>query len=349
MRRLAALLLALLAPAGSWAKDGGNGSHGGGAFICSDPGRNELVDLWEARVPGLVVPQGLPFASPLAGSPADPFEEELVREHLADLARMVPAEMRSTLAEAYSLVRSRRRPRTIHDFFHDQITDRFSKLRKPGCELVAAARYSDAQELLVYDAPVVMALPRRDRAALWVHETVYKALRMIEKADESTSTRRIVGVLFSTLPRREARGLIRSAIKDARLAAERWGFFGAAPGRIYTTGYYWQGTEYMDWSVVGDPDDALGCRSMKFELESRRDHDPTRRWTLSLGERVRRDPPRYGRRDSPYPAMTVSVRALEDVATCHYWVIVRDWRGEVSVLGDIDLANPESRTDIFYR
>lgn len=78
-------------------------------------------------------------------------------------------------------------------------SDAFPKLKQKGCEYEQLATYytNNDENFLLIDSEIYDAISKTDRAALWMHEVLYKMNREFNNATDSLKTRELVGHLVS--------------------------------------------------------------------------------------------------------------------------------------------------------
>jgi hypothetical protein len=201
---LIAVALLGLTAGSALAGEGGSGvGNGGAAWTCrgNGPGRPliwvELLDLSEARREfNLTIARDTPFD-----------REDWIRMVERKLAQASPDwaaafhERLQQTRDAFTLVKA-------SEFLS---TGDFYDRTRPGPETCPGgtvpaepeqlANFTHQGHLIVNDALwSSSALSEADRAALYVHEAVYKLLRETENASNSVKSREIVGYLFSNAP-----------------------------------------------------------------------------------------------------------------------------------------------------
>jgi hypothetical protein len=190
----------ILTTGAAYAKGVREAGNGGGALICAKPEDNELLDLWEASLPGFLTKNGLSILRS-----AEPVEVQ-VQAALKKLSlfwfdvRTLQATYLSILADKTSTKPGQVMPPP---------GDAYNEFEKEGCSLRGVAKYMDEQNILWFDPRLVSSLPSTDQAALWVHEVAYKLLRKQTGASDSREARKIVGYLFAdlqSLPKRHVIG-----------------------------------------------------------------------------------------------------------------------------------------------
>jgi hypothetical protein len=65
-----------------------------------------------------------------------------------------------------------------------------------GCSLIGVARWNDETNSVMIDASVLKKMSARNQAALWVHESVYKVLRVFLAETDSVRARSLVRMSF---------------------------------------------------------------------------------------------------------------------------------------------------------
>jgi hypothetical protein len=196
---LAPAALAVLAGVPSTALAGGTESHGGGGFVCKDAAGKisvELLDLWEA--------QHLPLRDDaqdpgrkLTIPHSDDATEEQIGRAFAKLAR-IDSVLHGQVTAAYKhYMGGHLQPIADPDVELARPSDVNQDHGKRGCELKGVASYDDDADILSIDPVLEQAMSRTDRAALYVHEAVYKAFRTQGRVSNSILARQLTAYLFA--------------------------------------------------------------------------------------------------------------------------------------------------------
>jgi hypothetical protein len=351
MMRHLLIWLFVIASFPALAKEGGNGSHGGGAFLCQDPARNELLDLWEGTARGLFpdFPKGLTYKRMKPRSPEDRmlYVRRQIQLRLG-LFRQVQPELGLRAEEAYAILAANRIDRLPSDPPLPPIRDAFTEYLKPGCVLTPAAIYSDELSKLLLDVEVAAQLPAMDLAALWVHEAIYKVLRDAKLATDSRTSRQIVAILFAAdLDQLERSLTIRDRIGQTAPEARPPLLTLASRSTIEiqpdSGGGRWFGV-----SVVGWPTNAPACDQVRWEIfldderifkgnqgvETRINIDQTGglgvRRTLEVGCAVRFDWAYFQEKKQwPERGLYTFDECLPGYKACGFDVVIRDDRGHL--------------------
>lgn len=178
---LAAILCAASAFAGSAT------SGGGGAIVCRDSSGKiqsaRLLDLWEGEWDG--------FSIPKSGKSV----EEQVQNALARLEQFNPKLAEDVREELASVEKNMRvLPKGV---VLPSISDAYNELSSKDCNLETLAHYNDTKELLYVSFEIHSAISKTDRAALMMHEAVYRSFRKAAKESDSRRVRAITARLFS--------------------------------------------------------------------------------------------------------------------------------------------------------
>jgi hypothetical protein len=162
--------------------------------LCDDDARSvELLDLWEAEaVDGLAITRG-----------STPILEQV--DHAIAVFRA--AGMKQLTAEAgpaahalYESVVVRAEGRLPAGIAIAPPSDALNRYLPRGCSLVGIALYNDKFSTLDVDGLLFDRLSPTSKAALIVHEAVYKFLRDTFAIYESTPARKLVGCAFADVP-----------------------------------------------------------------------------------------------------------------------------------------------------
>lgn len=176
---------------------GGDMSGGGGAFVCNNPDGTmsaHLLDLWEAEVlPGFKDLVEVQYSNEEIGVQLN---RAVTRLHAVD------QRFYDDVAAELQFLRNTQNHAMLGDEIEiDAPTDTGHHFSKPGCPLKGLAFYDDTQKKLAIKASYYQALKSEtDRAALWLHEAVYKVLRERDKQTTSVDSRRFVACLLSQTP-----------------------------------------------------------------------------------------------------------------------------------------------------
>ena len=165
-------------------------SHGGGAIVCQDG--VFLYDLYEATLPEEHSWGGLNIVR------TEETEEAQINKALERLGAWTSPSLRQLVEAAYIKARKivRRPP---PGSMIDRPRDVENEFMRIGCELKGVASYNDGKNRLSIDPDLYKRMPPTDRAALWIHESIYKIWRDHMGAEDSTFIRKMVGHLFSDL------------------------------------------------------------------------------------------------------------------------------------------------------
>lgn len=181
------LILLLGLPHFAFAALGNDAGGGGNAVVCRDHegkiSSAEVLDLFEAR---LLHQWKVPLSSESAENQARKIADRLgvinryysihtVLEKIMANARVLPPEYRL-----------------------EPIEDSFPVIGVKGCRIEQLARYLSSDELLI-DGEIWASLNETNKAALYLHETLYWDLRRVG-ASSSLRARRIVGYLMNDFP-----------------------------------------------------------------------------------------------------------------------------------------------------
>ena len=185
------ILIALAACAASptaWAKSDVVGS-GGGAFICANQNDSEFLDLFEAKIPGLVTKSGLSI-SPSSASVHDQIMKAFAR-------LKVGSDLYKKMLEVYDEVKAAKQDVTPAGASIAWPADEKNQLTKTDCKPMGIILFDDQKQSMQIDLNNLEALPPQQQAAAWVHETVYKFMRETVGDTDSVRSRKVVGHLFS--------------------------------------------------------------------------------------------------------------------------------------------------------
>lgn len=182
-----ALALTISVPAMAVAEGRGTGSSGGGNAV--DCGQHlELLDLYEVQLrPGL--------KSKMSIVRTDEEVELQVERAFLKLTTLDP-ELGQLIQKTYASFKSDLVP--ITDEYAWAATDDVGLLPELKCKRVNVINYL-SDDVAEINVNAYERLPRTDRAALRVHEVLYKIARDDAKATDSLAVRRIVALLFSDL------------------------------------------------------------------------------------------------------------------------------------------------------
>jgi hypothetical protein len=157
--------------------------NGGGAFICPDQSQSEFLDLYEARRGSLNI-----VAS---SSPVD----QQIQKAFARLSRN-PAVYQAVL-KSYEIVKNAPTTPPPTGLQLAWPADEKNRYIKAGCEALGVMIFHDDTLAMDQDAISLAILPNTDQAAAWVHEAVYRFLRVTQDDTDSIRARAIIGHLFS--------------------------------------------------------------------------------------------------------------------------------------------------------
>jgi len=173
---------------------GSGASNNAGGLMC--PEKAYLFDLWEATIPTIYTPEGL-HISEYEGSVKDLVEKKL------NLMRTIDdegyADYVSKVKENYELARSIAKPlpKMAQPLILPIPLDLGQAFTREDCKLRGLISWDDESNRIFYDGPLYSQLSTTHKAAMWIHEAVYKTLRDIKWVSYSSETRRIVSYLFS--------------------------------------------------------------------------------------------------------------------------------------------------------
>jgi len=185
-------LAAIVVPALCFA---GPGSTGGGtSIVCRDASQNivsaELLDLYEARIlSGLSIP-------------ADDRQHDLQLEDAIVRASNVSPRVRNSnhsgiLRDLQNGVRAIKAKTKFLSGVTLKPTDDAEEVAAPrGCNVEQTATYTDQGSVLI-DADIWAVMDETNKAALYLHESLYAILRKLNGDRTSVHTRRTVGLVFS--------------------------------------------------------------------------------------------------------------------------------------------------------
>lgn len=208
------LLALLLVSFSAFAQFGDKIGNGGGLWACMVNGKMEksqLVDLFEAEKEFLLK------IIPAKGS--DPMAVYKARK--AWIAKNIPslyADLESSFSyveKNIKVVRANLTPIDDHGLFR-------SKPQQTDCSAgewvyTQFANSNDQEEVLIQsDLWNSGAVPSLDKAALLVHEAVYRWLRISRLESDSLHTRKITGLLFSDLGAAEMHSKIKNVLGESR-------------------------------------------------------------------------------------------------------------------------------------
>jgi hypothetical protein len=171
---------------------GAEAGGGGGAIECPNSG-TYLLDFEEASIPGVVTPEGIKIVST-----NEPYEFQVQKalnrlSELSDFGRMLSKRVSRKYREAISIKRNVPEDYSL-PFPHDAKND----LMRTGCKGVGVARWLDADPAKLWmDDKVVNAMSQTHIAGLWIHESVYKVLRMNLGHTDSVAARALTAAMFS--------------------------------------------------------------------------------------------------------------------------------------------------------
>jgi hypothetical protein len=182
---MASLLLASLSPSAASASTGG---RGGEAHVCYEPGTKniksiEMYDLWEGR---------------------ERYHLDIVKE-VGDPQTIANKAIRRIFPESWAVEPVASRFTYLRkDLFLEKIPDATHRVKEKDCDELQIADYGDdgpeGEILINSDYYYHPTFTDTDRAALMVHETIYKMLRDVDNAEKSDRARRVVATLFSSSP-----------------------------------------------------------------------------------------------------------------------------------------------------
>jgi hypothetical protein len=182
----------------------GQNGNGGGGFICPDPKQSEFLDLYEARRPtdhrpALHIPSSeAPVEDQIQAAFAKLKVNPLLYEAVLDTYNSVKTAKIKPLPEGVQLAWP---------------SDALNVYIKAGCQAVGIMIFYDDDLAMDQDSKSLQSLPHTDQAAAWVHETIYRFLRLTRYDVNSIRTRAIVGYLFSD----ESGDQLANALKDLGL------------------------------------------------------------------------------------------------------------------------------------
>lgn len=347
---LLALNLSLLLVAASAFAGAGNEGHGGGALICKDREDNQLLDLWEATIPGLFRETALDIQR--GNKPV----EAQIDAALARLKRS-DSDFGELVLDSYKTALAHEEDKKPEDPPLPPITDALTDFVKPGCTLEPVANYYDDTEVLKFDVPLIATLPRTDIAALWVHEAVYKTLRRIHQATNSLSTRRIVGLLFSSLRAKKLKAEIQAILRETEIEGGPSNLEELAPGRIAVKSGFPGDTYFVNLSIIETSENERKCGPVYWGVGSGRHRymndaytGATTRIPLSSLDPSGLHATISCRRIFPQAFLKnwfkVNSCLGGNTAGCDYIVLLRDYRGQILKASSISSDDQISNDDV---
>jgi|GEM_PF-7029738 len=182
-----ALSLSMSATAIAQPVDGKEG-NGGGGLVCADG--VYLYDLFEGAIPGQLTENGLKIIE-------RPEAVEIQIDYIfSKIGRIMSADLEIHLRKTFDQVFAAQQkiPAGLSLVFPADLEAEFAL---PGCELRGLASYNDRRERLLIDASLYSRMTPTHQAALWIHETIYKFMRKVERTPTSRLTGLTVAYLFS--------------------------------------------------------------------------------------------------------------------------------------------------------
>lgn len=173
------------------ARAGGASTGGGGAFVCRDEATgaiqsSELLDLWEGR---LIQTWNIPLTN-------DPVDQQISKA-LLKLSKVDTGLFRRALQELSNIqAKAQYLPPEVS---FPVPTDTLSIYSKAGCPLEGMMLYDGSFDRLNIASETYQHLTNNtNKAAAWVHETIYKLLRDLENQNDSREARKLTACLFAT-------------------------------------------------------------------------------------------------------------------------------------------------------
>lgn len=170
----------------------GKESHGGGAWVKRNTDNSiadaELLDFWEAR------------ARSIWGQVIEPSSESVGRQIERGIRKLkrLNSEFGEDVDKAYAYLLSKKREITEEGVGIAPPKDLNHRFVKTGYQLEGAASFDEETQELLIDPRILDAFKSNsERAGLYLHEAVYKALRDRGVATDSRRARRVTGYLFS--------------------------------------------------------------------------------------------------------------------------------------------------------
>ena len=175
------VLIVFLTGASALASDGIGSTGGGNAVVCTDASNHiqsvEVLDLYEAKtLRGPLVPNNKPAI----------VQAEVIAANTGGTLKTISDELHEVVSNIHFLpVKTRLVP----------VQDSNSIALPDGCQIVQLARYEPNGRIYI-NVDLWAYLDEQNKAALYIHETVYHIMRM-NGDTSSDETREIVGLLFS--------------------------------------------------------------------------------------------------------------------------------------------------------
>ena len=191
-------LCIMLAVSGSFAKgaESGEKGNGGGAIVCRDVNGQiqsaELLDLWEGRVIDKIEPLFSTSASSVS-------VESYIDIALKKIARLAGPDYAAKITASLAIVKADQKDVASDGVAIMPPRDAENVFIKKGCALEGVAAFIDRKETLYLDEEIFNHFSPADKAALYVHEALYRVLRKEAGATDSLRTRKLTAYLFSSL------------------------------------------------------------------------------------------------------------------------------------------------------
>ena len=180
---------------------GSGASNNAGGLACPD--QTYLFDLWEAAIPTVYSSEGLDVVES-DDSLDDQVYDKL--ELMQEIGGNRYAAYISKYIQNYNYVRHIARPLPKErSLILSAPLDLGQHITKKGCDLRGLISWNDSTNRVWYDDELYSQLSTTHKAAMWVHEAIYRTLRETKWVSDSTETRRIVSYLFSGFKNIEAK------------------------------------------------------------------------------------------------------------------------------------------------
>ena len=197
-RRLLLLIMAGLFTANVFSLDAnaGNSGGGGGAEKCPITVNGKLThkyylfDFWIAQKGFLPFKQKLNI--PRSNLPVKTQIEKAIQK-----MRTSNPDFADAIEASYAHILNHNLKAAAYINPPDDIPEPFNCARNAR---IGLAYYDDINDVLDYDPVTVAKMDNTDQAGFWIHESVYRILRLGSHEDTSLETHLIVGALFSDQP-----------------------------------------------------------------------------------------------------------------------------------------------------
>lgn len=185
------MLIASMILSGTAVLAGGASTGGGGAFVCRDKNTgkiqdSELLDLWEGR---FIWDWNIPVTN-------EPVDQQMARA-LLKLSKVDTGLYQLTLLELAKIqVTAKYLPPEVT---LPPPTDALPQYSKTDCPLEGMMLYDGSlKRLNISEVTFSHLLNNTNKAAAWIHETIYKILRDVTYQADSRQARKLTACLFSS-------------------------------------------------------------------------------------------------------------------------------------------------------